>query len=65
MLSSKIVSAKKSKIKGTKTEKATKIGEMLAEKVKEAGIKEIVFDRGGFKYIGRIKAVADGLRKAG
>jgi len=50
---------------GTKTDKATKIGEMLAEKAKESGIKEAVFDRGGFKFHGRIKAVADGLRKGG
>lgn len=65
ILSSKIVSGEKSKIRGTKTEKAEKIGEMLAEKAKEVGIKEAVFDRGGFKYHGRIKAVADGLRKGG
>jgi len=65
ILSSKVISNKKSKVKGTKTEKATKIGEMLAEKSKEAGIKKVVFDRGGFKYHGRIKAVADGLRKGG
>src|SRR3989344_4423972 len=56
ILSSKIVSGKKSKIKGTKTEKAMKIGETLAEKAKEIGVKAIVFDRGGFKYHGRIKA---------
>jgi len=55
----------KAKDKLTKTEKAAKIGEMLAEKAKESGIKEVVFDRGGFKYHGRIKAVADGLRKGG
>lgn len=65
VLSSKIVSSKKSKIKGIKTEKAAKIGEMLAEKAKAVGIEEVVFDRGGFKYHGRIKAVADGLRKGG
>lgn len=56
----------KEKIKAkSKTEKATKIGEMLAEKIKAAGINEIVFDRGGFKYHGRVKALADGLRKGG
>ena len=38
---------------------------MLAEKAKQAGIKEIIFDRGGFKYHGRIKALAEGLRKGG
>lgn len=65
IISSKIVSGGKSKIKGNKTDKAAKIGEMLAEKAKEAGIKEIIFDRGGFKYHGRVKAVAEGLRKGG
>ena len=65
ILSSKIVSGKKSKINGSKVEKAVKVGEMLAEKAKEAGIKEAIFDRGGFKYHGRIKAVAEGLRKGG
>lgn len=65
VLSSKIVSVGKTKIKGTKTHKASKIGEMLAEKAKELGIKEVVFDRGGFKYHGRIKAFAEGLRKGG
>lgn len=65
ILSSKVVSGGKSKVKGTKTEKSLKAGEILAEKAKEAGIKEVVFDRGGFKYHGRVKAVADGLRKGG
>ena len=55
----------KAKDKLTKTEKAAKIGEMLAEKAKESGIKEVVFDRGGFKFHGRVKAVAEGLRKGG
>ena len=65
ILSSKIISVQKSKIKGSKTDKAMKIGEMIAEKAREAGIKEVVFDRGGFKYHGRIKAVAESLRKGG
>lgn len=65
ILSSKIMSDKKSKMKGTKTHKAGKTAEMLAEKAKEAGVKEVVFDRGGFKYHGRVKAVADSLRKGG
>lgn len=55
----------KKKFKMTKTEIASKIGETLAEKAKEAGIKKAVFDRGGFKYHGRIKAIAEGLRKGG
>ena len=65
VLSSKVISNKKSKVKGTKTDKAVKIGEMIAEKANKAGIKEVVFDRGGFKYHGRIKAVAESLRKGG
>ena len=55
----------KNKAKVTKVEKAMKIGEMFAEKAKEIRISKVVFDRGGFKYHGRIKAVADGLRKGG
>lgn len=65
ILSNRVVSGGKNKVKGTKTEKAMKIGEILAEKAKEVGIKEVIFDRGGFKYHGRIKAVAEGLRKGG
>ena len=41
------------------------IGKVLAEKAKEAGIKEAVFDRGGYRYHGRVKALADGLRAGG
>jgi len=44
---------------------AKKIGEDIAKKAKEAGIERVVFDRGGFKYHGRIKALADGAREAG
>lgn len=50
---------------GRKSEKALEIGESLAAKMKEKGFAEAVFDRGGFKFHGRIKAVADGLRKGG
>ena len=65
LVSSKVVSQAKSKLKGKKTEVALKIGEMIAEKMKEQGIREAVFDRGGYKYHGRVKAVADGLRAGG
>ena len=65
ILSNKIVSAWKSKAKGTKTEKAGAIGKILAKKAQEAGIKEAVFDRGGFKYHGRIKALVESLRQGG
>jgi large subunit ribosomal protein L18 len=54
---------KKNIIKGTKTERAIALGEMLAKKAKEAGITKVVFDRGGYQYHGRVKALADSLRK--
>ncbi len=57
----------KSKIKKetTKTEKSILVGEMIAKKAIDKKIKNIVFDRGGFKYHGRIKALADAARTAG
>ncbi len=51
--------------KKNKTEVAFMLGEKIAEKAKEKKIKEVVFDRGGNIYHGRIKAVADGARKGG
>lgn len=51
--------------KEDKTKRAQEIGQVLASEVKKAGITTVVFDRGGFKYHGRVKAVADGLRKGG
>ena len=65
ILSSKVISAVKAKIKGSKSDKALEIGKMTAEKAKTAGIKEAIFDRGGYKYHGRVKALADGLRSGG
>lgn len=56
----------KEKIKGKKkTEQAFIVGEMIGKLALDKGIKEVVFDRGGFKYHGRIKAIADGARKSG
>ena len=49
----------------TKTEKAAMVGELVGKRAVDKGIKKIVFDRGGNKYIGRVKALADGARKAG
>jgi large subunit ribosomal protein L18 len=51
--------------KGTKTERAQKVGKSVAEAAKKAGITEVVFDRGGFLYAGRVKALADAAREAG
>ena len=50
---------------GDKTAKAKKVGEVLAERAKKAGISSVVFDRGGNKYHGRIAALADGAREGG
>jgi len=50
---------------GDKTAKATKVGELVAERAKAAGIEAVVFDRGGNKYHGRVAAVADGAREGG
>jgi len=52
-------------LKGDKTEKAAKIGAAIADRAKKAGIAEVVFDRGGNKYAGRIQAVADAAREGG
>lgn len=51
--------------KVTKTEKSKMVGEAIARKASELGLKEVVFDRGGRLYHGRIKAVADGAREGG
>jgi len=48
-----------------KTAKARKVGELVAERAKAAGIDSVVFDRGGNKYHGRVAAVADGAREGG
>ena len=46
-------------------ERAKKVGELLAERAKKAGIERAVFDRGGYQYHGRIKAFAEGVREGG
>ena len=51
--------------KGTKTEVAAAVGKRIAEKAKAAGYEKVVFDRNGFVYHGRIKALADGAREGG
>jgi|SRR3954447_20096028 large subunit ribosomal protein L18 len=50
---------------GDKTAKAKLVGALLAERAKSAGITTVVFDRGGFKYHGRVAALADSAREAG
>ena len=52
-------------LKGDKTAKASKVGQLVAERAKAAGVKAVVFDRGGNQYHGRVAAVADGAREGG
>jgi large subunit ribosomal protein L18 len=51
--------------KGNKTEQAAAVGKLLAEKATKAGLESVVFDRGGYLYHGRVKALADGAREGG
>lgn len=46
-------------------ETASKVGETIAEKAKKEGVEQIVFDRGGYRYHGKVKALAEGARKGG
>jgi large subunit ribosomal protein L18 len=50
---------------GTKSEQARAVGKAIAEAAKSAGIESVVFDRGGYLYHGRVKALADGAREGG
>jgi large subunit ribosomal protein L18 len=52
-------------VKGNKTEQAKLVGKAAAEKSVKAGIKQVVFDRNGYLYHGRVKALADAAREAG
>ena len=51
--------------KGDKTEQAAEVGKRLAEAGKKAGVESVVFDRGGYQYHGRVKALAEGAREGG
>ncbi len=51
--------------KGTKVEKSKLVGQAIARKAKELGINDVVFDRGGYLYHGRVKSLADGAREEG
>ena len=54
------------KMKGlNKTEQAKLVGQTVAERARSKGITSVVFDRGGFRYMGRVKALADGARENG
>jgi large subunit ribosomal protein L18 len=54
-----------SKLDGKKIEKSAEVGRLVAGRAKEAGITSVVFDRAGYQYHGRVKAVADGAREGG
>ena len=50
---------------GTKSERAAEVGKLVAQRAREAGVEKVVFDRGGYLYHGRVKALADGARAGG
>ena len=60
-----LASASSLNVKGSKLEQAGHVGKIIAENAKKAGIENVVFDRGGFLYHGRIKALADSARESG
>jgi large subunit ribosomal protein L18 len=65
LASASTMEAELRKFDGDKSAKATKVGQLVAERAKAAGIAEVVFDRGGNKYAGRVAAIADGAREGG
>lgn len=65
LVSASTLTAEFAGFEGTKVEAAKKVGELVAEKAKAAGIESVVFDRGGNKYTGRVAAVAEGAREGG
>lgn len=60
-----LVFASDSELKGSKTEKARQVGEVIAKKALGVKVSAVVFDRGGFLYHGRVKALAEGAREGG
>lgn len=60
-----LAAASSAGLKGNKTEQAVEVGKLIAEKAKAAGVETVVFDRGGYLYHGRVKALADGAREGG
>src|SRR5918911_4051871 len=55
----------KKSFRGNKTEQAAEVGKLLAQNAKKAGIERVVFDRGGYLYHGRVKALAEAAREGG
>jgi len=60
-----LAAASSTDIQGTKTAQAVSVGKLIADNAKKAGIEAVVFDRGGFLYHGRVKALAESAREAG
>ena len=60
-----IAAATSKGLKGTKSEQAAEVGKMIAERAKSAGVEGIVFDRGGYRYHGRVRSLAEGAREGG
>ena len=60
-----LMTVSSTKLEGKKSEKSLEVGKQIAAKAKEAGITKVVFDRAGYQYHGRVKAVADGAREGG
>jgi large subunit ribosomal protein L18 len=52
-------------LSGNKTDQARKVGEALASRALESGVKRVIFDRGAYRYHGRVKALAEGAREGG
>ena len=65
LVSASTMEADLRKSTGDKSAKAKQVGLLVAERAKKAGITEVVFDRGGNKYAGRVAAIADGAREGG
>jgi large subunit ribosomal protein L18 len=65
LVSASTMEADLRKASGDKSDKSKQVGLLLAERAKKAGISEVVFDRGGNKYAGRVAAIADGAREGG
>jgi large subunit ribosomal protein L18 len=55
----------KTKVKGSDKDAAAKVGALVAQRAIEKGVKDVIFDRGGYLYHGRVKALADAAREAG
>ena len=60
-----LATASDHKLTGKKSAKSSEVGKLIAQKAKEAGFSGVVFDRAGYRYHGRVKAVADGAREGG